>query len=269
MNEWRMFGSYEWKKKIFSTKATGFSPGFWLKKVVFYLIQCVAHQAITSTTNNVIAEMTREKLTDIYNRLYGQFGPQGWWPGDTPFEIMVGAVLTQNTNWNNVERAIDNLKRAGVMSFERLSGLPVDLLAEYIRPAGYFNIKAGRLQNLFATIGERYGGSLDAMMEETTEALRRVLLSVKGIGPETADSVLLYAAGRPVFVVDAYTYRILLRHDLIPEDFGYDEIQQLFMDNLEQDTRLYNEFHALLVCAGKEFCKKSTPKCEGCSLKGI
>lgn len=216
-----------------------------------------------------IAAMVQDKLTDIYRRLYEHFGPQSWWPGETPFEVMIGAVLTQNTSWTNVEKAIDNLKRAGVLSLARLSELPVDLLAEYIRPAGYFNIKAVRLQNLLTKIGERYSGSLDAMLEEETEELRRVLLSVKGIGPETADSILLYAAERPVFVVDAYTYRILLRHELIPEDFGYDDLQQLFMDNLESDVRLFNEYHALLVCAGKEFCKKSAPKCSVCPLEGV
>jgi endonuclease-3 related protein len=213
--------------------------------------------------------MSREKLTEIYNRLFDYFGPQSWWPGDTPFEIMVGAVLTQNTNWNNVEKALDNLKGVEVLSFERLFELPVDLLAEYIRPAGYFNIKANRLQNLFAMIKEQYDGSLDAMMEEETETLRHALLSVKGIGPETADSILLYAAERPVFVVDAYTYRILLRHNLIPDDFNYDEIQEFFMDNLEQDVGMFNEFHALLVCVGKEFCKKSVPRCKGCPLEGV
>lgn len=217
----------------------------------------------------VIAAMVKEKLASIYTQLYKHFGPQAWWPGDTPFEVMVGAVLTQNTNWTNVEKAMDNLKRAGVMSFEGLSQLPVDLLAEYIRPAGYFNIKAGRLRNLFAAIDEQYGGSLDAMLKEETVELRRVLLSVKGIGPETADSILLYAAERPVFVVDAYTYRILLRHDLIPEDFDYDDLQQLFMDNMEQNAGLFNEFHALLVCAGKDFCKKTTPRCSICPLEGV
>lgn len=216
-----------------------------------------------------IAAMVQDKLTDMYQRLYEHFGPQAWWPGETPFEVMVGAVLTQNTSWTNVEKAIDNLKRAGVMSLTRLSELPVNLLAEYIRPAGYFNLKAGRLQNLLAAVGQGYGGSLDAMLEEETEELRRVLLSVKGIGPETADSILLYAAERPVFVVDAYTYRILLRHELIPEDFGYDDLQQLFMDNLESDVRLFNEYHALLVCAGKEFCKKTAPKCSVCPLEGV
>lgn len=213
--------------------------------------------------------MNREKLREMYNRLYVHFGPQNWWPADSPFEVMVGAVLTQNTNWKNVEKAIDNLKGVDVMSFERLSEMPVDLLAEYIRPAGYFNSKAGRLQNLMATIAEQYDSSLHAMMEEDTQTLRQTLLSVKGIGPETADSILLYAAERPVFVVDAYTYRILLRHDFIPEDFDYDEIQEFFMDNLDQDAELYNEFHALLVCVGKEFCKKSVPKCAGCPLEGL
>lgn len=205
----------------------------------------------------------------MFNRLHDKFGPQDWWPGDSQFEVMVGAVLTQNTNWKNVEKAIDNLKRAGVLSYERMAELPIDLLAEYIRPAGYFNLKAGRLKNLFAMIDRDFGGNIDLMMEEETEPLRQILLSIKGIGPETADSILLYACERPVFVVDAYTYRILYRHDLIPEDFGYDDIQQLFMDNLDLDRALYNEFHALLVCTGKDFCKKKAPKCMGCPLEGM
>lgn len=213
--------------------------------------------------------MIQERLIDIFNRLHGHFGPQGWWPGDTPFEVMVGAVLTQNTNWNNVEKAVDNLKRAGELSFERMSVLPVDLLAEYIRPAGYFNIKASRLVNLLSMIDEEFSGSVDTMMQQETDTLRKVLLSVKGIGPETADSILLYACERPVFVVDAYTYRVLLRHDLIPEEFGYDEIQELFMDSMEQDTQIFNEFHALLVCVGKEYCKKTKPRCLGCPLEDV
>lgn len=213
--------------------------------------------------------MTDNQLLDIYDRLFRHFGPQNWWPGETTFEILVGAVLTQNTNWGNVEKAIDNLKSAGELSLERMSQLPTGLLAEYIRPTGYFNLKAGRLQNLFAVLEEKYGGSLESLFAEDTDTLRRVLLSVKGIGPETADSILLYAGERPVFVVDAYTYRIFVRHDLIPEDFGYEDIQQYFMDNLEPDPGLYNEFHALLVCLGKEFCKKSRPRCEKCPLQGI
>lgn len=211
----------------------------------------------------------QSKLNTIYKRLFGYFGPQDWWPGDSSFEVMVGAVLTQNTNWRNVEKAIDNLKRAGVLSFAGMSSLPVALLAEYIRPAGYFNVKADRLQNLLGLIREQYGGRVENMFAEDTEALRRALLSVKGIGPETADSILLYGAERPVFVVDAYTYRILVRHDVIPEEFGYAEIQEYCMDSLEPDTKMFNEYHALLVCAGKEFCKKNKPRCQGCPLEGI
>ncbi|HHO48632.1 MAG TPA: endonuclease III domain-containing protein [Desulfobacteraceae bacterium] len=211
----------------------------------------------------------QEKLLAIYQRLYDHFGPQQWWPGETPFEVMIGAVLTQNTNWSNVEKAIDNLKRAGVLSHEKMASLPAGLLAEYIRPAGYYNIKAARLANLFVLIRERYEGSVEQMLEAETEELRQTLLSVRGIGPETADSILLYAARRPVFVVDAYTYRILSRHDLIGEDVTYDELQRFFMDNIPPDTALYNEFHALLVCAAKDYCKKTNPRCSVCPLEGV
>jgi endonuclease III related protein len=211
----------------------------------------------------------REKLLEIYQRLYDHFGPQQWWPGETPYEVVIGAVLTQNTSWNNVEKAIDNLQRAGMLSHEKMSSLPTGLLAEYIRPAGYYNIKAARLRNLFLLIRERYGGSVERMLTEETGELRQALLSVKGIGPETADSILLYAAHRPVFVVDTYTYRILTRHDLIGEDVTYDDIQQFFMDNIEPDSALYNEFHALLVCAAKEYCRKTQPRCSVCPLQGV
>lgn len=208
-------------------------------------------------------------LDDMYNRLFTFFGPQQWWPGETPFEVMIGAVLTQNTNWRNVEKAIDNLNRAGKLSFKAMSSMPLALIAEYIRPAGYYNIKAGRLMNLFDMINDRYEGDIDLLFSEETDTLRHSLLSVKGIGPETADSILLYAAHRPIFVVDAYTYRILVRHDVIPEEYGYDEIQELFMDSLENDTQLFNEFHALIVCVGKQFCKKTVPCCQGCPLEGL
>lgn len=211
----------------------------------------------------------QDRLHDIYQRLYDHFGPQRWWPGETPYEVMIGAVLTQNTNWRNVEKAIDNLKRAGALSYAKMASMPTGLLAEYIRPAGYYNIKAARLHNLLGLIRERYGGSMDRMMAEETGELRQALLSVRGIGPETADSILLYAAQRPVFVVDAYTHRILSRHDLIGEDVMYDDVQQLFMDNIEPDTVLYNEFHALLVCAAKEYCRKTNPRCSACPLQGV
>jgi len=212
---------------------------------------------------------TAEQLQEMYERLHGRFGAQDWWPGDSPFEIMVGAILTQNTNWKNVERAIDNLKRAEVLSLDAMSDLPQDLLAEYIRPAGYYNIKAVRLRNFFTLINGHWGGDLDFFLSQPRDTLREQLLSVKGIGPETADSMVLYAAGQPIFVIDAYTHRILTRHEIIDEFFDYHAIQEMFMDNLEEDTRLFNEYHALIVQVGKDFCKKSKPACTDCPLAGL
>lgn len=212
---------------------------------------------------------TSDQLQEMYNRLYDHFGSQDWWPADTPFEIMVGAILTQNTNWQNVEKAIANLKAAGLLSFAAMSILPVEELAGYIRPAGYYNIKAVRLQNFFALIEQQWDGDLEYFLDQPAAVLREQLLSVKGIGPETADSMVLYAAEKPIFVVDTYTHRILSRHGIIPEEYGYFEIQELIMDNLEEDTRFFNEYHALLVRAGKHFCKKSKPKCGQCPLSGV
>jgi endonuclease-3 related protein len=212
---------------------------------------------------------TAERLQTIYTRMYDQLGSQHWWPGETPFEVMVGAILTQNTNWKNVERAIENLKGVGLLSLEALSALPTGLLAEYIRPAGYYNIKAGRLHNLLTFINDVHGGDLQAFLDQPLATLREQLLSIKGVGPETADSILLYAANLPIFVVDAYTHRILSRHQVIDEDFGYHEIQELFMDNLSCDTQLYNEYHALLVRVGNVYCKKKNPDCAACPLQGV
>ncbi len=203
-------------------------------------------------------------LRDIYNLLLVHFGPQHWWPGESPFEIMVGAVLTQNTSWQNVEKAIANLKTAELLSPAVLAALPPEVLAEHIRPAGYHNLKAGRLKNLLALITGQ--GGVEALLAQPTALLRELLLSVKGIGPETADSIVLYAAGQPVFVVDTYTHRIFSRHGLIGEECDYFQLQDLFMDNLEEDAALFNEYHALLVRLGKEFCKKTKPKCEDCPL---
>lgn len=209
------------------------------------------------------------KLTEMYRLLLDHFGPQYWWPADTAFEVMVGAVLTQNTNWQNVSRALDNLRRENLLSFEGLVSLPVDSMASLIRPSGYFNLKAVRLKNLLGLIERDYGSSLADFLAEETTVMRRKLLEVRGIGPETADSILLYAAHRPVFVVDAYTHRILSRHGLIAEEESYHEIQDLFHCGLEEDVSQYNEYHALLVRLGKEFCSKSRPKCAGCPLEGF
>jgi endonuclease-3 related protein len=213
--------------------------------------------------------LTAERLRAMYNRMYDRLGPQHWWPGETPFEVMVGAILTQNTNWKNVERAIANLKDAGLLSLEALSALPTGLLAEYIRPAGYYNIKAGRLHNLLHYINDAYAGNLQTFLGQDLPQFREELLSIKGIGPETADSILLYAANLPIFVVDTYTHRILSRHQVIDEDFGYGDIQELFMDNLDCDPRLYNEYHALLVRVGNAYCKKKNPDCASCPLQGF
>jgi endonuclease-3 related protein len=207
------------------------------------------------------------KLLEIYDILLDHFGPQGWWPGDSALEIMVGAVLTQNTNWENVSRAINNLKRDDLLTFEKLHGLPVGILAEKIRPAGYFNIKAVRLKNLLDFVNREFNGSLTEMFAVDRHALREMVLSVKGIGPETADSILLYAGNKSVFVIDAYTHRIFARHNLIAEEDGYYEIQEYFTLSLPEDVQLFNEYHALIVRLGKEFCKKSRPLCNGCPLE--
>jgi endonuclease-3 related protein len=209
------------------------------------------------------------KLLTIYTTLFDYFGPQSWWPGDTPFEVMVGAVLTQNTNWHNVSRAIANLKADNLLSLPALVELPMEALAEKIRPAGYYNLKAGRLKNLLRFIDARHQGGLADFLAQDAETLRRLLLEVKGIGPETADSIILYAAHKPVFVVDAYTYRILFRHGLIAEEEGYHEIQERFHGALPAEVPLYNEYHALLVRLGKEFCKKTKPRCSSCPLEGM
>ena len=212
---------------------------------------------------------TAETLQEMYDRMLGQLGPQHWWPAESAFEVMVGAILTQNTNWKNVERAIDNLKSAGLLSLPALAELPVALLAQYIRPAGYYNIKAGRLKNLLNHIVDQHGSDLHAFLNQPLAGFRERLLPIKGIGRETADSILLYAAGLPIFVVDAYTHRILSRHNFIDEECGYEMIQELFMDHLAAESQLYNEFHALLVKVGNLYCKKKNPDCGACPLQGL
>jgi len=206
-------------------------------------------------------------LQEIYDRLDDHFGPLHWWPAGSPFEVVVGAVLTQNTSWKNVEKAIESLKQADLLSFDVLQSLSEEELAGYIKSSGYYNLKARRLKNLLEMIGRDYEGELLQLLGEDTASARQALLSVKGIGPETADSILLYGGGRPSFVVDAYTHRILARHNLIPEECDYHYIQDLFMDNLDHDADLFNQYHALLVNTAKDFCKKSAPLCDKCPLQ--
>ncbi|HDS84471.1 MAG TPA: endonuclease III domain-containing protein [Phycisphaerales bacterium] len=210
--------------------------------------------------------MSTPTVTDLYERLYARFGPQRWWPGDGRFEIIVGAILTQNTNWTNVEKAIANLRNAGVLTPKQLVALAPQRLAELIRPAGYFNIKAGRLRHFLEWLFDRFDGDVDSAGNLSTHGLRDELMAVKGIGPETADSICLYAFEKPVFVVDAYTARILGRHGMIWPQAGYEEIREYFESHLPRDVQLYNEFHALLVRLGKTYCKPR-PLCSGCPLE--
>jgi len=210
----------------------------------------------------------RKVLIKMYNTLYKVFGPQHWWPGDGAFEVAVGAILTQNTNWSNVEKAIDNLKSNGHLSARALHDMHVKKLAPLIRPAGYFNIKAKRLKAFIDFLMKHYRGSMKRMAREDIHVLRDRLLSINGIGPETADSILLYALDKPVFVVDAYTKRVLQRHGLVNEKATYHEVQELFHKNLPEDVGLFNEYHALFVRIGKEFCRPK-PRCEECPLRDL
>jgi endonuclease-3 related protein len=207
-------------------------------------------------------------LLDIFQRLYKAYGPMHWWPGETPFEVMVGAILTQNTSWRNVEKAIQNLKAGKILHIRGIHQLKRSQLASLIRSSGYFRIKADRLKAFVNFLFENYRGNLRKIRKERLDILRQRLLGVKGIGPETADSILLYGLNKPIFVVDAYTKRILSRHGILSERASYEKVQRLFMDHLPQDERLFNEYHALLVHLGKTFCKK-TPRCDRCPLKGI
>jgi endonuclease III related protein len=209
---------------------------------------------------------THEKIKAFYEALLAAYGPQGWWPAETALEMVVGAILTQNTNWSNVERALSNLKREGLLSTAALHAVSVDQLAEAIKPAGYFNIKARRLKNLIALLHRDFGGDLEALFALSAGGLRETLLAVSGVGPETADSIVLYGAHKPSFVVDAYTARILYRHGAIDLDATYEDIQSLMQGALPDDVSVFKEYHALLVAVGKRQCKKRAPECVGCPL---
>ncbi len=206
---------------------------------------------------------------EVYELLYSYFGQQDWWPAETPLEVMVGAVLTQNTNWINVTKAIDNLRQKEVLGYSQLLEISVDQLAEYIRPSGYYNLKAKRLQNLLEMINVCYDGNLDYFLEDDLASARENLLNVKGVGQETADSILLYACGQPIFVIDTYTHRVFSRHNLVEEETDYQTMQTVFMDHLPEDAQLFNEFHALIVLVAKQFCKKTNPDCKRCPLLGL
>jgi endonuclease-3 related protein len=252
-----------------------------------------------------VATTVREAvIRQYYNVLYQAWGAQHWWPAETPFEVIVGAYLTQNTAWTNVERALANLRSAQLLSVEGIRRVRLARLERLIRPSGYFRQKARRLKTFVAFLDRQYGGSLEKLFSQLTDRLREELLSLNGVGPETADSILLYAANHPVFVVDAYTRRILDRHGILPEKADYEQIRELFQRSLEAvaaeqeqlSTRateplaarfrgaahppsamstarrtalaqVYNEMHGLIVGVGKQYCRKSKAECEGCPLQ--
>ena len=237
-----------------------------------------------------------EKVRAIYRRLAGSWGAQHWWPAETPFEVIVGAILTQNTSWKNVERALASLRAANALSIAGIRGLELPELEQLIRSSGYYRQKADRLKRFVSFLDERYGGSLKKMFAVPTEPLRGELLSLKGIGQETADAILLYAGNHEIFVVDAYARRILARHAIVSEDAKYETIRTLVERALHDEavhavaaperpskmqvhqpspmsasqrtprTQTYNEMHGLFVQVGKHFCDKAQPRCEQCPL---
>jgi len=222
-----------------------------------------------SPNKELMARIPSSKiLKDIYKRLYNKFGRQHWWPGDTAFEVMVGAILTQNTSWKNVEKAIKNIDSGKLLDPFKLYGLRDNKLARLIRPAGYYNVKTRRLKNYLKLFISEYGADVHRMKKMPLAKLRNSLLTVNGIGKETADSILLYALNRPVFVIDAYTRRFLSRHNLIKRNATYDQLQGLFTRNLPNEAKLFNEYHALIVRLCKELCK-SKPDCKECPLYDI
>lgn len=206
------------------------------------------------------------RFLSIYKLLFSALGPQHWWPGRTPFEVMVGAILTQNTAWTNVSKAIQNLKHAHALSPVAINNMNARRLAGLIRPSGYYNQKARHLKIFTRWYLSTCGGNVRLLRKEKTSVLRSELLSLKGIGPETADSILLYALEKPVFVIDAYTRRICSRHGLCSDTCRYLDLQALFMDNLRPGAKFFNEYHGLIVHVGKEFCRKNSPRCDVCPL---
>ena len=215
-----------------------------------------------------VARPASEGLTQVYERLRHHRGPAGWWPAETPFEVCVGAILVQNTAWANVEKALGSLRAAGRLSYEGLAGLGQDELAALIRPSGCYNVKAKRLGAFVDFLGREYGGRIETMAARDPRVLREQLLGVPGIGRETADSIVLYAVGLPLFVIDAYTRRVFRRLGVIRGDEGYDELQRRFMDELPEEAGLFNDFHAQIVMQARDICRPR-PQCARCPLDSL
>jgi endonuclease III related protein len=208
------------------------------------------------------------RVFKIYQILNNHYGSKHWWPGDTPFEIMVGAILTQNTAWNNVEKAIRNLKQNKVLNPKRITNLPISELSRLIRPSGFYNIKTKRLISFVSFLNKNYNSNIEKMRKQKLPELRLQLLDLYGIGEETADSILLYALEKPIFVVDAYTKRIFSRHEYLNAKTDYSLVQGFFMQNLPKSVKIYNEFHALLVKLAKDYCR-TRPRCNICPIKNL
>jgi endonuclease III related protein len=216
--------------------------------------------------NTMKRAQRQDLLTGVLEQMLQAFGPQHWWPAETPFEVIIGAILTQNTAWKNVEKAIAALRERDLLALAPLLQLPQAELAGLIRASGYYNQKAQRLKHFCEHVGNHWAGNLDGFLQQDMASLREQLLRMRGIGPETADSIVLYAAEQPSFVVDTYTYRIFSRHGWVPEETGYEELRSFFMDNLPADVNLFKEYHALLVRTGHYYCRRR-PVCGGCPLE--
>lgn len=212
-------------------------------------------------------EITSMELIDIFNMMLERFGKRFWWPGDSPLEIVIGCILTQNVTWKNVEEAIINLKKCNLIDTQAIISIPVEELGQLLKSTRYYMQKAINLKNFCIRLNEDFDGSLDNLFTMDTPKLRKYLLSLRGIGKETADSIILYAANKPIFVVDAYTKRIFSRLGYFNKDSTYDEVQDFFTENFSHDLYLYNEFHALIVCLGQNCCKNTKPLCSSCVLE--
>jgi endonuclease-3 related protein len=208
------------------------------------------------------------RLRDLHDALLAHYGHQKWWPADDSFEVMIGAILAQNTAWKNVEKAIQNLRTFELLDVRKLHELDQDTLALAIKPAGTFNVKAARLKAYIAWYVRRFDADLERMKQVPPDRLREELLEIKGIGPETADAILLYAVEAPTFVVDTYAHRVLTRHDLAMEEATYEDLKEAFERELPRDVKVYNELHALIVAVGKEYCRPK-PRCEKCPLRPL
>lgn len=222
--------------------------------------------SIFRQSGGCMSQDLRKQLLNIFNSLLEYFGPRHWWPAETPLEVIFGCILTQNVTWKNVEVAISNLKRKNLININKVLSIPSEDLAQLIKTTRYYNQKTSTLKNFCFMLKNKFDGDLDSLFRLDLENLRKILLSLKGIGKETADAIILYAANKPIFVIDAYTIRIFSRIGFFNQNTGYDEAQRFFHHNLPQDLYLYNEYHALIDALGQNICKAKNPNCYLCPI---